>query len=119
MPISIQVPENMFQAVEKRLKYRFWDKERERSQRAAGLADKGPVVPLCPRNHDTIAWSGPPHNKVRCYTCLHCNVYISEPEIRDKGLEFETIADWQMHQMMDEKLTQFRNGSPKLFVARR
>ena len=91
--------------MEKRLKYRFGDKERERSNRAAGLADlaKG-TKRRCPLRHSTIAWSGPPHDEIRCYICLNCNAAASEPEIKDLGFEFDTVPDWIIHQILDMDL---------------
>ena len=104
MPL-IQVPVNMFREVEKQLRYRFWDKERERSNRAAGLADmaKG-TKRRCPLRHDRIAWSGPPHDKVRCYVCLQCSAAASEPEIKHMGYDFDTVPDWIIHSILDMDL---------------
>lgn len=95
MPIIIRVPFNAFAEVEKLLKHRFWDKERERSQRAARLVEaaKG-TRRRCPLRHSRLAWSGPPHDPIRCYICLDCNAAASEPEIRDRGYDFETVPDW-------------------------
>ena len=116
MAVSIRTGFNAFKEAEKRLKYRFWDKERERSQRAAGIADVGPQVPLCPMNHDTIAWSGPPHNPIRMYVCLRCNAYASEPMIKDMGYDFENVPDWIMKDLMTEVLRRKSNGNPTVFL---
>ena len=98
----IQVPFNAFKEVEKLLKYRFWDKERERSNRAAALAEGARGTRRrCPLRHDMIAWSGPPHDTVRCYICLRCNACASEPEIKDRGFDFDTIPDWEIMKILD------------------
>lgn len=113
----IQVPFDAFKEVEKRLKYRFWDKERERSNRAAALAQaaKG-TVRRCPLRHDMIAWSGPPHDAVRAYVCLRCNAAASEPEIKDMGFEFDTIPDWEIMKILDLDLQrQSALGSRQFF----
>ena len=113
----IRVPAgNMFREVEKLLKYRFWDKERERSNRAAGLADaaKG-TKRKCPLRHDMIAWSGPPHDSVRAYICLRCNGAACEPEIKDMGYDFETVPDFIIHHILDLDL-QRQEGDKKLFA---
>lgn len=98
----IRVAFNAFAEAEKLLKYRWWDKERERSNRAAALAAaaKG-TARRCPLRHDSIAWSGPPHDAVRCYICLRCNAAASEPEIKDMGYDFETVPDWIILQILD------------------
>ena len=115
---SIRVPINMFKEVEKKLKYRFWDKERERSNRAAGWAwgEKHSYRGRCLRNHDTIAWVGPPHDPIRAYVCLHCYGAACEPEIRDRGFDFETIPDWEIHKIMNLDLERQVQGDPNLFA---
>lgn len=101
-PLLIRVPVNMFTEVEKMLKYRFWDKERERSNRAAALVEAARgTVRRCPLRHDMIAWSGPPHDAVRAYVCLRCNAAASEPEIKDRGFDFQTIPDWEITKILD------------------
>ncbi len=112
----IIVKENMFQTVEKMLKYRFWDKERERSNRAVGLqqAAQG-TARRCPMRHDMIAWSGPPHDAIRAYVCLRCNAAACEPEIKDRGFEFDTCPDWIMTAIMDEDLKRQAGGNPVTF----
>ncbi len=101
----IRVPVNMFAEVERLLKARFWDKERERSNRAAGLAAVAEGTKrVCPLRHDTIAWSGPPHDKVRAYICLRCNAAASEPEIKHMGYDFDTVPDWIIHSILDMDL---------------
>ena len=107
---------NMFHEVEKLLKYRFWDKERERSNRAAGMVEAAyGTRRRCPLNHDQIAWSGPPHDKIRTYICLRCNACACEPEIRDMGFDFQTVPDWIILQIMDTDLQRQAAGSPKMF----
>ena len=120
MAVLIRVGFDAFREVEKRLKYRFWDKGRERSNRAAALAATGPRARRCPLRHDTIAWVGPPHDRVRAYVCLHCNAAASEPEIKDKGFDFETIPDWEIHKIFDLDLQRvFEQGNPVIFTARK
>ena len=115
-PLSIRVPEDMFKTVEKMLKYRFHDKERERSNRAAGLAEaaKG-TRRRCPMRHDMIAWSGPPHDAVRAYICLRCNAAASEPEIKYMGYEFDTVPDWIINSILDMDLQRQAEGNAKQF----
>ena len=102
MPIHISSPVDMFKEVEKMLKYRFRDKERERSNRAHLLNENARGTRRrCPLRHDMIAWSGPPHDEVRAYICLRCNAAACEPEIKDRGFEFETIPDWEINRILD------------------
>lgn len=112
----IRIKENVFKEVEKLLKYHFWDKERERSQRAAGLADlaKG-TKRRCPLRHDMLAWSGPPHDPIRCYICLRCNAAASEPEIKDRGFDFDTVPSWIIHEILDLDLQRQAEGNTKQF----
>ena len=83
MGIVIRVKEDIQALIEKRLRYRFWDKERERSNRAAAMADRGPQRPLCPLQHNTLVYSGPPHDVVRRYVCAHCNADATEGAIKE------------------------------------
>ena len=107
---------NMFAEVEKLLKYRFHDKERERSQRASALVElaRG-TTRRCPMRHDRIAWSGPPHDKVRTYICLRCNAAACEPEIRDRGYDFDTCPDWIIDDILDLDLQRQAEGNRKMF----
>lgn len=115
MPL-IQVPVNMFREVEKMLHHRFWDKERERSNRAAGLTELARGTKRrCPLRHDMIAWSGPPHDQIRCYICLRCNAAASEPEIKDRGFDFETVPDWIIDAIFDLDLQRQAEGNPVSF----
>lgn len=91
----------MQKLVEKRSKYRFWDKERERSNHAALLHEAGPVGRRCLLRHPRIAISGPPHDPIRAYVCLECHAAACEPEIKDKGWEFETITQEAMDEILD------------------
>ena len=105
MPIHISSPVDMFKEVEKMLKYRFRDKERERSNRAHLLNENARGTRRrCPLRHDMIAWSGPPHDEVRAYICLRCNAAACEPEIKDMGFDFETVPDWVITGILDEDL---------------
>ena len=105
----IRVKEDMFRLVEKRLKYRFWDKERERSNHAVQLQEAGVTRPRCP--HLRIAWSGPPHNAVQAITCLDCQSFATEPEMRDQGFDFNDCPDWIFFAIMDERAAK-RNQTP-------
>ena len=119
----IRVPFDAFAEVERMLKHRFRDKERERSNRAAGLAEVNKGTPRrCPLRHDTIAWSGPPHDAVRHYICLRCYAAASEPEIRDRGYDFgpedgdNPVPDWVLDEIFDLDLArQSELGNQKQF----
>lgn len=112
----IRIPFDAFKEAEKLLKYRFFDKERERSNRAAGLRELAQGTKRrCPLRHDMIAWSGPPHDQIRCYICLRCNAAASEPEIKYMGFEFETIPDWELDRILDADLQRQAQGNPKIF----
>lgn len=110
------MPIDMFKEVEKLLHYRWWDKGRERSQRAAGLVElaRG-TTRRCPLRHDRIAWSGPPHDQARCYVCLRCNAAASEAEIKDRGFLFETVPDWEIDRILDLDLQRQAEGNRKMF----
>lgn len=117
MGLVIKPAFNAFKEVEKMLKARFWDKERERSQRASGLAQIAQGTKRrCPLRHDMIAWSGPPHDTIRCYVCLRCNAAASEPEIKDRGHDFDTVPDWLIHEILDLDLQRQGEGSKKMFA---
>ena len=93
---------NMQAEVEKMLHYRYWDKGRERSNRAAALVEAARgTTRRCPLRHDQIAWSGPPHDRVRAYVCLRCNAAACEPEIKDRGFDFDTIDDEEIMKILD------------------
>ena len=111
MPVHIRVPENIQKNVEKRAWYRFWDKERERSNHARMLHEAGAVGRRCLLGHSRIAISGPPHDAIRAYVCLDCHAAASEPEIRDKGWEFETITQEAMDAIFDLDLA--RQAQPQ------
>ena len=112
----IRVPFNAAKEVERLLRYKFWDKERQRSNRAAGLVElaRG-TTRRCPMRHDQIAWSGPPHDRIRAYVCLRCNAAACEPEIKDRGFEFDTIPDWEIMTILDLDLQRQAEGTPKMF----
>ena len=98
------------------LQYRFHDKERERSNRASGMADLARGSKRrCPLQHDQIAWSGPPHDTVRAYVCLRCNAMASEPEIKHLGYEFDTVPDGIITSVMDMDLQRQAQGNPTTF----
>lgn len=112
----IKVPFDVFKEVERLLRAKFWDKERERSNRAAGLVDlaKG-TRRRCPMQHDRIAWSGPPHDAIRAYVCLRCNAAACEPEIKDRGYDFDTVPDWIIYEIFDLDLQRQAEGNRVTF----
>ena len=101
--------------VDKWSKYRFWDKERERSNRAAAMAANWRVAARCIMRHDQIAWVGPPHDPIRAYVCLRCHAAASEPEIKDRGFTFEEIPDWEIDAILNLDL-QRQASNPKTFA---
>ena len=115
MGILIRVPFNAFKEVEKLLWYKYHDKERERSNRAARLAASGRNAARCIMKHDQIAWVGPPHDAIRSYVCLRCHAAACEPEIKDRGFDFETIPDWELDTILDLDLERQTKGNTKMF----
>mgnify|MGYP001573395841 CR=1 FL=1 len=117
MASLIRVPIHMFREVEKMLHYRYADKERERSNRSAGLRQAAlGTRRRCPLRHERIAWSGPPHDAVRAYVCLECNAAACEPEIKDMGFDFDTVPDWIIHRILDADLERQTDlGNPAFF----
>ena len=110
------MPFNMFREVEKLLKYRWWDKERERSNRAVGLNSLAQGTRRrCPLHHERIAWVGPPHDEVRAYVCLDCHAAASEPEIKDWGYDFDTVMDLVIYDILDLDLQRQAEGNPTSF----
>lgn len=104
--------------VEKKLKYRFWDKQRERSNRAAGIAEAArgtkrrcPSFPV----HAKFSYSGPPDDLIRAYICIYCGAAASEPEIKDRGFTFDECPDWIMIDIMNLDLQRQAEGSPAFF----
>ena len=102
---------------EKMLAYRYPDKARERSNHAAGMAEAAQGTRRrCPLRHSQIAWSGPPYDPIRCYICLLCNAAASEPEIKSRGFDFETVPDWELDRIFDLDLErQSGLGNPVMF----
>ena len=112
----IIVKEDMFAEAERQMRYRAGDKERERSNRAAGMHEIAMGTRrICPMRHDRIAWSGPPHDDVRAYVCLSCNAAASEPEIKYMGFEFDTVPDWIITSILDADLKRQAGGNAKSF----
>ena len=97
----IRIKEDMFKLLEKRSKYRFWDKERERSNHAVQMQEAGVTRPRCP--HLRVAWSGPPHDIIQAVTCLDCQSYATEPEMKDRGYDFNDCPDWVFFAIFDER----------------
>jgi len=109
----IIVKEDMFAEAEKMGKYMFEDKERERSNRATSIQDRAyGTKRRCPLRHQRIAWSGPPHDQIRAYICLECGAAASEPEIKDRGYDFETIPDFAIYTIFDMDLERQGGGNP-------
>ena len=116
MPPLIRIPFDAFKEVEKLLHYRYWDKGRERSNRAAQLVEAARGSKRrCPLRHDTLAYSGPPYDAIRCYVCLRCNAAASEPEIKDRGYDFDTVPDWIIYNILDLDLERQAAGGPTSF----
>lgn len=116
MGLVVKVPVNMFKEVEKMLHYRFWDKERERSQRATAMAQAAQGTRRrCPFRHDQVAWSGPPHDTVRAWVCLRCNAAASEPEIKDRGYAFEDATEDLIVEILDLDLQRQAEQGNKAF----
>ena len=111
MPPLIRTPVNMFREVEKRLHYKWWDKGRERSNRAAQLHQQGTRALQCVMRHDKVAYSGPPYDAIRAYVCLDCHAAACEPEIRDRGYQFEDVPDWIMDEILDLDLQRQARGN--------
>lgn len=102
--------------IETMLQYRYHDKGRERSNRAAGMAGLAQGTRRrCPLNHDMIAWVGPPHDPIRAYVCLRCSAMASEPEIKDRGFEFDTIMDVEIMKIFDLDLERQAGENARMF----
>ena len=104
--------------IEKRSRYRFWDKERERSNHAVRIQE-GEWRPACPGKHQRVAWSGPPHDIIETITCIDCGAFASKPEMADRGYDFNDCPDWIYLEIMDEKQARQRAGNMKMFSMRR
>lgn len=116
MGVVINIPVNMFKLVEQRLKYKFWDKGRERSNHAAALAASGAVAVRCIMKHDQLAYTGPPDDQVRAWVCLRCHGAASEPEIIHRGFDFDTAPDWIIDEILNLDLQRQNQGNPKMFA---
>lgn|SRR3990167_7709586 len=110
--LIIKTPIIAAKEVEKRGKYRFWDKERERSNRAA-LLHRAPRPPArsCPRQHNVLAWSGPPHDAIQAFVCLDCKAAACEPEIKDRGYDFWECPDYILDEILDLDLQRQAQGN--------
>ena len=115
MGIVIKIPYNAFKDVEKRLSYKFWDKGRERSNRAAAMMASGRIAARCILRHDQFAYTGPPDDKIRAYVCLRCHAAACEPEIIDMGSTFDECTLELIHHIMDLDLARQGAGNPKQF----
>lgn len=104
--------------IEKKLKYRFWDKQRERSNRAAGIASAAHGTRRrCPSYppHAKFSYSGPPDDPIRAYICIYCGAVACEPEIKDRGYEFATVPDVVMLDIMNQDLQRQAQGNPTFY----
>ena len=111
------MPFDLFAEVEKMLHFKFGDKERERSNRAVGIADKAQGTRRgCPRQHSQIAWTGPPHETNRAYVCIVCGAAASEAEIVDRGLSFDTVLHEIILEIMDLDLQRQGAGNATSFA---
>lgn len=116
MGILIQVKDNVALNLERAMRYRFWKKERERSNHAVAIG-AGELRPYCPTGHSRIGWSGPPHDKEQAITCIDCGGYVTETEMKDRGFNFNDCPDWVFFAIMDEKRERVLvKGNPVLFV---
>jgi len=106
--------------IEKGLNYRFGDKERERSNRAAGLgkSERPSIRCYSIPVHGRIAWTGPPHDQVEAWVCLECRGVASAPEIKDRGFDFKDCPDWIIFEILDLDLQRQASGSIKTFAKR-
>lgn len=114
MPVLIQIKEDVPALIEKKAMYRFWDKERQRSNRAKRIQE-GEWRPGCSTRHSTVAWSGPPHDLIESITCLDCGAWASKPEMKDRGYDFDNCPDWIYNKIMDEKLVKRNRGVLNFF----
>ena len=105
------------QEVNKMLQYRYADKARERSNHATRMVEQAfGTRRVCPLNHDQLAWVGPPYDPIRAYVCLRCNAMASEPEIKDRGFDFDTIMDVEILKILDLDLKRQAGSNAKLFT---
>ena len=103
--------------ISKMLQYKFRDKERERSNHASNISDRAQGTKRrCPMQHNKIAWSGPPHDEIQAYICIICGACASEPEIKDRGLDFDTVLYEVILEIMDLDLERQSNGHIKTFA---
>ena len=118
MPLHEHHDSPLQKSIEKMMQYRYGDNERARSNRAAGLADAARGTRrTCPTNpkHLKFAYSGPPHDLIRAYVCIYCGATACEPEIKDRGYDFETCPDWIMLDIMDLDLQRQAENNTKFF----
>ena len=105
--------------VERMLQYRYGDKGRERSNRAAALADvaKGTrrrCLTIPP--HSKYAYSGPEFgDPIRAKVCISCGAVACEPEIKEMGWEFETCPDYVIMEIFDKDLARQSGSNAKFF----
>ena len=117
MGLIIKVKEDMFALTEKMMHYRFRDKERERSNRAAKIArELRGSYRRCPSfpPHDVVVWSGPPHDAIQAWVCRFCGAVASEPEIKDRGVDFSAATSELIEEIMDLDLQ--RQGNAMQFT---
>src|SRR3990167_2952856 len=123
-PFFIRVPENIGRLVERRLAYRFGHRYEEQSNKAAQMAEAGAsVTPAyaagkCVWRHKDVTWSGPPHDPIRAWVCNYCHAAACEPEIKDRGYDFDTVSDYVLEEILDLDLKRQYQGARTLAVTR-
>ena len=105
--------------LEHMLKSKYPDKGRERSNRAALIREQAQGTRrkciTAPR-HARFAYSGPEGgDPVRAYVCIECGAAASEPEIKDRGWEFDTIPDYIIMEIFDLDLERQAGANAKFF----
>ena len=111
MGILIRVKEDLAALIEKRSRYYFGRKEEERSNRAALLHQTGMYVRSCPTQHKDVAWSGPPHDAIEAWVCLHCKAAACAPEMKDRGYDFWECPDYVIDEILDLDLQRQAQGN--------
>ena len=113
MSLIIQVKEDLAALIEKRSRYYFWDKERQRSNRAALIHQAAPRVRRCATQpvHRTIGYSGPPHDPIQAWVCLTCGAAACAPEIKDRGHDFWECDDSIIVEIMNLDLQRQAQGN--------
>lgn len=105
----------MFRLVEKRLKYRFGHRYEQQSNKAAQMAGVRDTPAYsagkCVWRHKEVTWSGPPFDPIRAWVCNYCHAAACEPEIKDRGYDFEEVPDWILEEILDLDIKRQAQGS--------